>query len=73
MTINAVREPAKEMSVEQWLATRKEAGLKIDPKTAQVTCWYTYTLDPYGIHPDLPAELQQVSRSYFACSPENDI
>jgi len=26
----------EDMSVEQWLAIRKEAGLKIDPETAEV-------------------------------------
>src|SRR5262245_6113391 len=37
-----------QMTIEQWLAIRKEAGLKIDPATAE-TCWqYAQTLDPYG-------------------------
>jgi hypothetical protein len=62
-----------QMTVEQWLATRKEAGLQIDPETAEVTWWYGQTLDPYGIEPDLPEDCQQIQRQYFACSPGSDI
>jgi hypothetical protein len=58
---------------EQWLAIRKEAGLKIDPDTAEVDWSYAQTLDPYGIDPDLPEEYHQVGRAYFACSPGSDI
>ena len=32
-------------NVEQWLAIRKEAGLKIDPETAEVDWCYAQTLD----------------------------
>ena len=28
-----------QLTVEQWLAIRKEAGLKIDPETAEVEWW----------------------------------
>ena len=56
--------------MEQWLAIRKEAGLKINPKTAEVEWRYAQTLDPYGVYPDLPEECQQVGREYFARSPE---
>ena len=35
---------------EQWLAIRREAGLKIDPETAEVDWTYGQTLDPYGVH-----------------------
>ena len=31
------------------------------------------TLDPYGVYPELPEELQQVGREYFARSPGSDI
>ncbi len=58
---------------EQWRAIRKEAGRKIDPETADVEWFYAQTLDPYGIHPDLPEEYQQVGREYFARSPASDI
>ena len=38
-----------DMPLDQWLAIRKEAGLKIDPATAEVMWTYGYTLDPYGV------------------------
>jgi hypothetical protein len=34
---------------------------------------YAQTLDPYGIDPDLPEELQQVGREYFARAPGSDV
>jgi hypothetical protein len=58
--------------IEQWRAIRREAGLKINPETAEVEWRYTYTLDPYGVDPDLPEELRQVEREYFACAPGSD-
>ena len=56
-----------------WLASRKEAGLKIDPETAEVEWTYTQTLDPYGVYPELPEEYRQVGREYFARSPGSDV
>jgi hypothetical protein len=56
-----------------WLAIRKEAGLKIDPETAEVEWIYAQTLDPYGVYPDLPEECRQVGREYFARSPGSDV
>lgn len=61
------------LTVEQWLQIRKEAGQQIDPDTAEVTWIYAQTLDPYGVYPDLPEELQQVGREYFARSPGSEI
>jgi hypothetical protein len=58
---------------EEWLAIRKEEGLKIDPDTAEVTWHYAQTFDPYGVDPDLPEELQQIGREYFARSPGSDV
>ena len=62
-----------QMPVEQWLAIRKEAALKIDPETAEVDWIYAQTLDPYGVLPDLPEEYQQTGREYFARSPGSDV
>ena len=62
-----------ETAREQWLAVRKEAGLLIDPETAEVEWTYALTLDPYGVYPDLPEELQQVGREYFARSPGRNV
>jgi hypothetical protein len=52
---------------------RRQAGLLIDPSTAEVTCWFTQVMDPYGIEPDLPEEYQCIGREYFARAPESDI
>jgi hypothetical protein len=61
-----------EITVEQWLAVRKEKALKIDPETAEV-CWtYGQIMDPYGVDPDLPDELRQVGRTFFARSVGTD-
>jgi hypothetical protein len=62
-----------EFDIQQWLASRKEAGLKIDPETAEVDWEYGQVMDPYGVHSDLPEECQQVGRQYFARSPGSDI
>jgi hypothetical protein len=63
----------EEFEIQQWLASRKEAGLRIDPETAEV-CWeYGQVMDPYGVYSDLPEECQQVGRQYFAQSPGSDI
>jgi hypothetical protein len=51
---------------------RKQAGLEIEPGTAEVEWHYAQTMDPYGIDQDLPEELQQVGREYFARSPGGD-
>jgi hypothetical protein len=61
------------MTVDEWLAGRREAGLKIDPKTAEVGWIYALTLDPYGVYGELPEELQQVGREHFARAPGTDI
>lgn len=62
-----------ELTAEQWLAIRKKAALHIDPGTADVMWQHGQTLDPYGIYPDLPKELQQVGRNYFARASGSDV
>jgi hypothetical protein len=57
--------------LEEWLAIRKEAGLKIDPETAEVFWSYEVLGDPYGLYPD--RENLGVGRHSFACSPGSDI
>jgi hypothetical protein len=59
--------------LEEWLAIRKEAGLKIDPETAEMHWCYAQTLDLYGVYPELPEECQQVGRACFARSTGSDI
>jgi hypothetical protein len=64
---------AVEMRIVEWLAIRKEAGLQIDPDTAEV-CWrYAQVLDPYGIYPRLPEQACCVGRFYFARRPGTDV
>src|SRR5260370_1735902 len=79
-TVNKVDMPqsgkngeADQLTVEQWLAIRKEAALRIDPDTAEVDWTYAQTLDPYGLDPELPEEFHQVGREYFARAPGSDI
>lgn len=59
--------------IRQSLTIRKQAGLRIDPNTAEVEWVYAQTLDPYGFEPELPAEYQQIGREYFARSPGSDV
>jgi hypothetical protein len=64
---------SEEMTIEQWLAIRKDAALVIDPQTAEVEWRYAQTFDPYGVDRDLPEEYQQVGRAYFARDPGSDV
>ena len=61
-----------DMPLDRWLAIRKEAGLKIDPATAEMIWTYGYTLDPYGVY-ELSDEEKQVGKEYFARSPGSDV
>jgi hypothetical protein len=71
---NAIqRHSVEETTVKEWLAIRKEAGLRIDPETAEVTWIYAEEVDPYGVHPDLPEEWSSVSRKTFARSPGSNV
>jgi len=56
-----------------WHELLKIAGRQIDPDTAEVFWTYAQTLDPYGVHPDLPEECWQVGREYFARCPDTDV
>jgi hypothetical protein len=59
--------------VKAWLEIRKEAGQKLDPKTADVMYVHAQVLDPYGVCPDFPDELYCLGRAYFARSAGSDI
>ena len=52
--------------IKQFHAARKEAGLKIDPQTAEVNCGYGQILDPYDIDENLPPE-GAVHRTALLC------
>jgi hypothetical protein len=57
----------------EWLEARKAAALQIDPETAQVMWAYIWDFDPYGLYANLPEELRQAGRGYFARDPGSDI
>jgi hypothetical protein len=64
-------EVSNKQTVDQWLAVRKEAGLKIDPETAEVTWGYSDIGDPYGA---VPAHREGcIGRVAFARSLDSDI
>jgi hypothetical protein len=69
MTVNKA---LAKMGLEEWLAIRREAGLKIDPETAEVDWQYRHVLDPYEVR-DLTPEEMCIGRSYFARAPGSDI
>jgi hypothetical protein len=68
-----LRRHNKDKKLVGWLAARKEAGLHIDPETAEVTGNYGQILDPYGVEPYLPAECQQGGWDYFARAPGSNV
>jgi hypothetical protein len=57
--------------MQQWVASREEAGLKIDIETCELGCWYAYDCDPYGARPDLPEEMKQIGTNRFVRSAES--
>jgi hypothetical protein len=74
--IPAMKRTSQEKAeIEQWLALRKEEGLKIDPETAEGDWHYGQTLDPYGVYDEweLPEEFHQVGREYFAHAPGSHV
>jgi len=60
-----------EINNNKFYALMKAEGLKIDPRSAQVTWQYAQVGDPYGVE-DLPAEYSSVGRMYFARAPSSD-
>jgi hypothetical protein len=72
MTTHETIDRPEAMTTQEWLAIRKEAGLKIDPETAKVTWEWGLVLDPYGVL-EIEEDGRCIGRSYFARAPENDI
>jgi hypothetical protein len=60
------------LEVEQFIAIRREAGLHIDPATAEFDWFYAEVLDPYGVE-GVPDGFSCVGREYFARAPGSDI
>jgi hypothetical protein len=65
--------PWTEDEIEAWLAVRKQEGLKIDPKTAEIRSERGFFLNPYGVHRDLDDGEQYGGRLYFARCPGSKI
>ncbi len=61
------------LTVEEWKAWRKAAGLHVDPETAEVRWDYRQVGDPYGVYAEIPEEFDCVGRAYFARSPGMDV
>jgi hypothetical protein len=59
------------MTLEQWLAIRREAALQIDPETAEVMWKHANITDPYGVYPDCPDKC--IGRVYFARPSGSDV
>ena len=66
---------SEKAEIERWLAIRKEAGVKIDPETAEVDWDYGNDFDPYGVWDEweVPEEFEVVGRQRWARSPGSDI
>jgi hypothetical protein len=62
----------RQQFVKKFYSERREAGLKIDPATAEIFWHWAQILDPYGIDPDMPKENSCIGRVYFARSPESE-
>jgi hypothetical protein len=72
-TAHALRERHARKIAERNIA-RKEAGILIDPATAEMTHSLAEILDPYGDGLDLPDnEARAVMREYFVRAPGSDI
>jgi hypothetical protein len=62
------------VSVKHFLKSRKEAALKIDPRTARILRTKVYGVDPYGVYSKIPELYKDdVYRDYYACAPGSDI
>jgi hypothetical protein len=55
----------------QFYAAKKEAGLKIDPATAETWWCWGQVLDPYGLG-DLSEKYECIGRNYFARARGSD-
>jgi hypothetical protein len=54
---------------EIWRALLKIAGRQIGPENAEIHWRFGQVVDPYRLHPDVPAECDCVGRCYFARAP----
>ena len=59
--------------VKEWLASRKEAALKIDPETAMISRAYVNPANPYGVYSEIPDYVKEVTDDYYARAPGGKI
>jgi hypothetical protein len=62
----------EKQDIEQWLAVRKEAALRINPKTADVFYLHGQVGNPYGVL-SVPEEYELNGRCWFARAPCSDV
>ena len=58
---------------QEWLAIQTAEGLKINPETAEVECYYEAEFEDGVYYPRLPEECRGIGREYFARAPGSDI
>jgi hypothetical protein len=68
-----IRTATVTLSLEEWKAWRRAAGLHIDPETAEISWDYQQLGDPYRVHPELAADLDSAGPTYFARSPGTSV
>jgi hypothetical protein len=73
LEIFAPKQKIDGVSVKDWLASRKEAALKIDPTTALISRAYVYPANPYGVYSEIPDYAKEVTDDYYARAPESKI
>jgi hypothetical protein len=67
------KQEINDVSAKQFLESRKEAALKIDPATALISRSYVYALNPYGVYSRIPEICKDVFEDYYACAPGSNI
>ena len=65
------REDMTPVQLQQWIASREEAGRLIDIETCELGRWAAYDCDPYGVKPNLPEQMRQIGTNRFVRSPES--
>jgi hypothetical protein len=75
MTINENEERENDLTVEEWLAIRKKAGLKIDPETAESGATESELNAMFGRSGDQMAQLytKKVDRRQVSCARAGEV
>jgi hypothetical protein len=65
------RQLMTEEELQQWVASRKEAGLRIDIETCELARWPANDLDPYGVSHDPDLYVQIGTNRFVRSSTSN--